>query len=313
MNNKLTLISSVCIGGFSDTMVYNTLIEYQGKIWNIEVDKVWDNNKKKDLWKMETDLKLNYDTKKAIIKNISQDMPSIYYDVEPKQYNIDIFIEDKIKSLQGWNESEAKTLMDYLHIGDKVDRKLIDNLIDSLPPITLNGEIVQIGGAYSSDNKGRTTYITFARERPFGDWCYKGACIKGETINKEYEFEWFDVTDKSVQIEENRKLLKIADEVDREEVGFTELYERIPEDKRDNKLFYYECRTCGGETSIERKVSVDFSKTLVTDKEILGDKEYIDENELFNNSKYQMLDSSDVYDRVNDKLNNEVEDEEEEI
>ena len=204
MKNKLTLISLVCIGGDNDTMMYDTVIEYQGKKWNIEVDKSWDDRKGKYLWKIETDLKLNYDTKKAIIENISKDMPSICSDIEPKKYNTVIISENKEKTLKGWYESYKKDLTDYLHIGDKVDRNLIDNLIDSLPPITLNGEIVQIGGAYSSDNEGRATYITFATEKPFGDWYYKGACIKGETINREYEFEEFELDDEINEIEESR-------------------------------------------------------------------------------------------------------------
>ena len=40
MKSKLTLISSVCIGGFNDTLMYDTVVEYQGKKWNIEVDKL---------------------------------------------------------------------------------------------------------------------------------------------------------------------------------------------------------------------------------------------------------------------------------
>lgn len=205
MKNKLTLISSVCIGGYNDTLMYDTLIEYQDKKWNIEVDKFWDNAKEKDLWKIETDLKLNYETKKTIIENISKNIPSLYSEVEPKQYNIDILIEDKVKSLQGWNESTAKTLMDYLHIGDKVDKSMADYFVES-NPIICNGELVQLGGAYSSDIKGRATYLTIARDEPFGDWIYKGACLKGETINKEYEFEAFDVTDTSLEIEEEKEL-----------------------------------------------------------------------------------------------------------
>lgn len=205
MKSKLTLISSVCIGGYNDTLMYDTLIEYQDKKWNIEVDKFWDNAKEKDLWKIETDLKLNYETKKAIIENISKNIPSIYSDVEPKQYNIDILIEDKIKSLQGWNESTAKTLMDYLHIGDKVDKSMADYFAES-NAIICNGELVQLGGAYSSDIKGRATYLTITRDEPFGDWIYKGACLKGETLNREYEFEVFDMDYINKELEEEKEL-----------------------------------------------------------------------------------------------------------
>lgn len=127
-----------------------------------------------------------------------------------------------------------------------------------------------------------------------------------EGTSKEEIWHWFDERhSKGVHF------LLYEYETNREEVRFTEVYERIPEDKRDDKLFYYECRTCDGETTIEKNVTVDFSKTFITDKEILGNKEYINESELFNNSNYKMLDDSDVYDRVNDKLNNELEEEEE--
>lgn len=204
MKNKLTLISSVCIGGYNDTMIYDTIIEYLGKNINIEIDKFWDNAKEKDLWKIETDLKLNYETKKAIIENISKNIPSIYSDVEPKQYNIDILIEDKIKSLQGWNESTAKTLMDYLHIGDKVDKSMADYFAES-NPIICNGELVQLGGAYSNI-KGRNTYLTIARDETFGEWIYKGACLKGETVNREYEFEVFDMNYINKELEEEKEL-----------------------------------------------------------------------------------------------------------
>lgn len=36
-------------------------------------------------------------------------------------------------------------------------------------------------------------------------------------------------------------------EIGKEKVKFAEVYERIPKDKRDNDLFYYECRTNEGE------------------------------------------------------------------
>lgn len=205
MKSKLILISSVCIGGFNDTMMYDTVIEYLGRNINIEIDKIWDDRNGKDLWKIETNLNLNYDTKKAIIENIAKDMPSIYSDVEPKKYYIDIFIEDKVKTIQEWNQSEAKTLIDYLHIGDKVDKSMADYFVES-NPITCNGELVQLGGAYSSDMKGRNTYLTIAKDEPFGEWIYKGACLKGETINREYEFEIFDMNYRNKGLEEEKEL-----------------------------------------------------------------------------------------------------------
>lgn len=150
-------------------------------------------------------MKLNYDTKKAIIENISRDIPSTKSDVEPKQYNIDILVEDKIKSIKGWYESNVETLEDYLHIGDVVDQTMVDYFVES-NPIICNGEIVQLGGACSGDIKGRNTYLTIARDVPFGEWLYKGACLRGEKINKEYEFEIFEVDNKEIEIEEENEM-----------------------------------------------------------------------------------------------------------
>ncbi len=94
-------------------------------------------------------------------------------------------------------------------------------------------------------------------------------------------------------------------------VCYTEISERIPEEKRDKDLFYYECRTCGEETTIEKNVRVDFSGTFITDKDILKDKEYIKLNELFNDSRYNLLDDSDIHERVEKYLDYELEEEEE--
>lgn len=94
-------------------------------------------------------------------------------------------------------------------------------------------------------------------------------------------------------------------------IYYTEVSERISEENRDKDLFYYECRSCEGETTIERKVTVDFSGMFITSEDILGDKEYIDKEELFNNPQYELLDDSDIYDRVYESLNNDLEEDNE--
>lgn len=103
-----------------------------------------------------------------------------------------------------------------------------------------------------------------------------------------YEYEAND------QITESRKCVR-----------YTEINERIPLDKRDDELFYYECRSCDNETTVEKNVMVDFSSTLITDVEILEDKEYIDIRKLFFNPKYIFLDDSDIHEKVINELNNE--------
>lgn len=200
MKSKIKLISAICMGRFNDTMVYDAVIEYLDKKVDIEIDKFWDSSREKDLWKIQTDLNLNYDTKKAIIEIISKDMPEIFSDIEPKEYNIEIQVENNFKSIQGWKDSKENYLDDYLHIGDKVDQSIVDYFINTLPPIVCNSGIIQMGEPYSSDCKGKNTYLTIAKDEPFGDWIYKGACLVRETINKEYKFEEFEIAEE-IEIE----------------------------------------------------------------------------------------------------------------
>lgn len=127
-----------------------------------------------------------------------------------------------------------------------------------------------------------------------------------EGTSKEDIWHWFDERhskgihyllyeyETNNQITESRKC-----------VHYTEINERIPLDKRDDELFYYECRSCGNETTVEKNVIVDFSSTLITDVEILGDKEYIDIRKLFFNPKYIFLDDSGIHEKVINELNNE--------
>lgn len=56
------------------------------------------------------------------------------------------------------------------------------------------------------------------------------------------------------------------------------IMDRVPKEKRKRNLFYYEVRSDYYEmraSTIERKVLVDFWGTLITNKEILENKEYI--------------------------------------
>ena len=108
--------------------------------------------------------------------------------------------------MQGWYESNYEMLTDYLRLGDKVDEELLNHLIDQLQPKTLTGEMIQIGGAYSANNNGRATYITFARDVPLGDWFYRGACTIGSTMNEEREFEEFDMSDIEEDLEQEETI-----------------------------------------------------------------------------------------------------------
>lgn len=72
---------------------------------------------------------------------------------------------------------------DALNVGDYVVEKIVDDMIDCLPPVCMNFGFAQCGEPYSSriDGKGkqRTTYTTFKKITD-DVWEYCGDCFKGE-------------------------------------------------------------------------------------------------------------------------------------
>lgn len=195
MSKNLKLISAAYVGGYNDTTIFDVVINYYNELVHIDVEEHYhDMQTPNETWQIITDKNINYKEKEEILKIIIQDKPIYLADVEPKIYNKEINVKAEVKTLEGWHKSKFEELTDYLKIGDKVDRNFLDHFINELPPKTLTGEIVQIAEAYSSNRDGRSTYITFAKEEPFGDWYYKGACLSGSTMNEERSFEEFDMS-----------------------------------------------------------------------------------------------------------------------
>lgn len=112
-------------------------------------------------------------------------------------------------------------------------------------------------------------------------------------------------------IDNTKKVQKISQE-QKEAIKYTEIQEKIPKKLRRSNLFYYEYRESGEEKVIEKGAWVDFAGTLITNKDILKDKEYIDREQLFNNNKILMLDDSDIEEKIKEDLENKTEDEENE-
>ena len=102
-------------------------------------------------------------------------------------------------------------------------------------------------------------------------------------------------------IDNTKKVQKISQE-QRETIKYTEIQERIPKKLRRSDLFYYEYRESGEEKVIEKGVWVDFAGTLITNKDILKDKEYMDREQLFNNNKILMLDDSNIDEKIKKDL-----------
>lgn len=195
MEKNLKLISAKYVGGYNDTTIFDVIVNYYDELVHIDVEvHNHDMQIPGRTWQVITDKNISYKERKEIIENIIKDKPIYLADVEPKYYNKEINVSGELKTLQGWYESNYEMLTDYLRLGDKVDEELLNHLIDQLQPKTLTGEMIQIGGAYSANNNGRATYITFARDVPLGDWFYRGACTIGSIMNEEREFEEFDMS-----------------------------------------------------------------------------------------------------------------------
>jgi len=87
----------------------------------------------------------------------------------------------EIKTHANWNCD----LAEYLQVGNIVDVELVEYAFNCMPPITMNGEMVQMGEPYShredETGKWRATWSTFVKTE-FG-WVYAGHCFKGSHLN----------------------------------------------------------------------------------------------------------------------------------
>jgi hypothetical protein len=99
-----------------------------------------------------------------------------------------------LKTMEGWRESRLM-LDHYLQIDDEVDEDIVNYFINVLPPITWNGECIQIGEAIDVKydkriKKCRNTYSTLKSNKQFTPnrkWYYAGDCFKGETTEPRKE------------------------------------------------------------------------------------------------------------------------------
>lgn len=111
---------------------------------------------------------------------------------------------------------------------------------------------------------------------------------------------------------ENTRTVQTMSREQKEVVKYTEIPERIAKNQKNQDLFYYEYRENDNQKTIEKGVWVDFAGTLVTNKDILDNKEHMTRNELFNNPKILMLDDSDIEDKVRQEMEEKTNDEENE-
>lgn len=109
-----------------------------------------------------------------------------------KHYNLYI----NTKNLNDWYKSNIDSFEKFCKPGDVVDQDIVDEFINSLPPIINHENFVQAGEPYShkfdiEDNKFKATYTTFEREE--GHWIYKGNCFRGKKIDLDYLYDNFKI------------------------------------------------------------------------------------------------------------------------
>lgn len=85
-------------------------------------------------------------------------------------------------------------ICDRARIGDYVEQKIVDNMLDALPPVCMCSNCSQPGEAVShrqdpDTGKWRATYTTF--KKVFGTWSkgdeiweYCGNCFCGENVER---------------------------------------------------------------------------------------------------------------------------------
>lgn len=109
------------------------------------------------------------------------------------------------------------------------------------------------------------------------------------------------------QLIQNTKLIENNSKNQKEAVRYRKVDEKIPKKQKNPDLFYYEyCENENGKM-IEKGVWVDFAGTLITNKDILKDKAYIDSTQIFNNPKILMIKDENMIERINEKTESEEE------
>ncbi len=94
----------------------------------------------------------------------------------------------ELKSIKGWEESEADSWGEYCKPGELVGEDVFDYFLNVLPPESLKKGYLQVGephglGLNPGTGKYQSTYLTFAATKEKGVYRYCGACFPGGTIS----------------------------------------------------------------------------------------------------------------------------------
>lgn len=90
-----------------------------------------------------------------------------------------------MKTMAQWKASK-KGLNTFLELGDPIDMEIVDYIIGVLPPITMKGDVIQMGEPFDACPKtGKARWLTIRKlhhrdsgMNMDGDWIYDGPRIK---------------------------------------------------------------------------------------------------------------------------------------
>lgn len=85
-----------------------------------------------------------------------------------------------MKTLKEWEKSNTYYFEEFFIPGDIVGEDVINEMRNSVPPVTNNAYIMQAGEPYSHID-GKPTYMTFVNTA--NGWEYRGNCFRGEEYN----------------------------------------------------------------------------------------------------------------------------------
>ena len=218
-------------------------------------------------------------------------------------YNMKITIEELLKIAEN-NTEEVKEKCNELM--ERINNYKVEKIVRS----NKNKLDIEYKNEINEDKHINETYKKICDELKLKNIESIETKNKETTIIFDTEEQLLIKTDdknKIQQLVQNTKLIENNSKNQKEAIRYKEVDEKIPKKQKNPDLFYYEyCENENGKM-IEKGVWVDFAGTLVTNKEILGKKEFIDYNQLFDNPKILMINDETMNERINEKTESEEE------
>lgn len=218
-------------------------------------------------------------------------------------YNMKIIIEELSKIAENNTEEVTEKCNELM---EEINNYKVEKIVRS----NKNKSDIEYKNEINEDKHINETYKNICNELKLKNIESIETNNKETTIIFDTEEQLLIKTDDKDNIQQfiqNTKLIENNSKNQKEAIRYIELDERIPKKQKNPDLFYYEYRENNGEKIIEKGVWVDFAGTLITNKDILKDKEYIDSNQIFNNPKILMINDEKMEEKISEKSESEDE------